>query len=146
MKQDIARKIEGIVREMQKNGFRRSRSREGILRILALSKNPLSVAAIMETLQKERASLNKTTVYREIALLADLGYVKKLTLKDDKALYEMDMSHHHHLVCTDCGEVRHIDLKESLCKEERRIAKKEQFVIREHILEFFGVCRKCQSR
>lgn len=146
MKQDIARKIEGIVREMQKNGFRRSRSREGILRILALSKNPLSVAAIRETLKKEKVSLNKTTVYREVALLARLGHVRELRLRSDVALYETDMSHHHHLVCMGCGEVRHIDLKESLCKEERRIAKKEQFVIREHILEFFGVCRKCQSR
>lgn len=142
----MSKKVEGILLAMQKRGCRRSLSRERILCFLEGAKNPVSVAEILASIKKERTSLNKTTVYREIALLADFGYVKKLMLQDDKALYEMDMSHHHHLVCVDCGEVRHIDLKESLCKEESRIAKKEQFVIREHVLEFFGVCRKCQLR
>lgn len=113
------------------------------MQLLESARRPLSVAEILESLRRERASLNKTTIYREITLLADSGYVKKLALQDDKALYEMDTTHHHHLTCTKCGDVRHIELKENLRAEERRIAKQEQFVIREHTLEFFGICGRC---
>lgn len=144
MKKNAVYKIDGILSEMREKGFRKSRSREGILRTLAMSKNPLSVAMILDALKKEKAPFNKTTIYREIAFLVRLGHIKELQIRNGGALYEMDMSHHHHLVCTGCGEVRHIDLKDSLCREEGRLAKEEKFIIREHVLEFFGVCCKCQ--
>lgn len=135
--------IERIIVEMSNRGYRQSKSREAILTVLSRELKPMSVQDLLSLLKKQKMMFNKTTIYREVELLERLGYVKALALRNDTVLYEIVGSHHHHLMCTKCGDVRHIELKENLRAEEQRIAKKENFLIQEHILEFFGICGKC---
>jgi Fur family transcriptional regulator, ferric uptake regulator len=52
--------------------------------------------------------------------------------------------HHHHLVCEHCRESIHLD--QCMVEEiEAAIHAKYGFKTRAHILELFGVCKKCHS-
>lgn len=135
---------EEILMRLYQKGYRRSKSREVILSMLRDSKKPIPVQIIGEGAKEQGMSFNKTTIYRELEKLKREGYVRELLLQSGVALYEISGAHHHHLMCTECGDVRHIALEENLRSEEERIAKKENFVIQEHSLEFFGVCEACR--
>ena len=55
-----------------------------------------------------------------------------------------DSSHHHHLFCSDCGEVIDVELSEEfetmLNKEIENVQKKFNFEITDHRVEMFGLC------
>lgn len=137
------KQVDDILEEIQKRGYRKSRSREAVLRELIQIKKPVSVQGLMLLFKERNISFNKTTLYREIETLRKLGYIRGILLRNDTALYEINESHHHHLMCTQCGDVRHIVFKEGLHEAEKKIAKKERFIIQEHSLEFFGLCQRC---
>jgi Fur family ferric uptake transcriptional regulator len=95
-------------------------------------------------------------VYRTLELLVQRGMVFKFDFGDGRARYELSESpkgigHHHHLICTGCGRiVDYTDFikeeKELLKKTERGLAKKYNFHIMNHLIQFYGLCSQCVSR
>ncbi|NBY60852.1 MAG: transcriptional repressor, partial [Actinobacteria bacterium] len=55
--------------------------------------------------------------------------------------------HHHHLLCSECGDVRDVVIPEHLEKkldnELGRIAKRSGFKLGQHRLDLIGRCQKC---
>lgn len=137
-------KANAILNNLREKGFRRSLAREEILSVLVSASKPVSVFEVLEILSRKRRIFNKTTLYREMDFLKKEGYVKEVFFRNDTALYELIGEHHHHLVCTSCGDVRDVHLEESLEHEERKLERREHFTIFDHSLEFFGKCKKCQ--
>jgi len=97
--------------------------------------------------------LGLTTVYRTLELLHRLGFVQKVTSGDGQGRYELrsedKKEHHHHLICTKCGKI--IDYRdfvqeelELVKKTEETLAKKHNFLIQDHNIEFLGLCEKCR--
>ncbi len=138
------KKANAILNNLREKGFRRSLAREEILSVLVSASKPVSVFDILEILSRKRRVFNKTTLYREMEVLKKEGHVKEVFFRNDTALYELVGEHHHHLVCTSCGDVRDVYLEESLDQEERKLERREHFTIFDHSLEFFGRCKRCQ--
>lgn len=127
--------------------------REAILEFLSRSPKHMSAKEIYASLYKSYPGMGLTTVYRTLELLAQMGLITKLTLGDGQSRYEFKSGekkdHHHHLICTKCGKI--IDYTEFLDEElelvrntEKRLAKKYDFKIFDHNIEFLGICKKCQ--
>lgn len=123
---------------------RQSASREAMLECLSEVSKPISVLDMIERIVRNGKRYNKTTLYREIETLKQMGKVKEIFFRNDTALYELAGTHHHHLVCVSCGDIREVTLDESFSKEEKRLARKEKFTIVDHSLEFFGRCEGCR--
>ena len=127
--------------------------REAILELLSQSSKHMSAKEIYASLYDTYPGMGLTTVYRTLDLLARMGIVTRLTLGDGQSRYEFKSSekedHHHHLICTNCGEI--IDYSEFLEEElrlvrktEERLEKKYDFKIMDHNIEFLGLCEKCK--
>jgi Fur family ferric uptake transcriptional regulator len=127
--------------------------REAILELLSRSPKHMSAKEIYASLYNTHPGMGLTTVYRTLDLLARMGIVIKLALGDGQSRYEFKSSkkkdHHHHLICTNCGKI--IDYSEFLDEElrlirktEERLAKKYEFKILDHNIEFLGICEKCK--
>ena len=88
-----------------------------------------------------------TTVYRSLESLVQMGLVQAVDLGDGERRYEVVApgEHHHHLVCTKCGNSTHLDscLVEDI---EDAIRRKYKFQIDSHIFEVFGVCEACTGK
>lgn len=85
-----------------------------------------------------------TTVYRALDSLVAKGFVQAVDLGDGEKRYEAvpPGEHHHHLVCENCGNSNHLD--QCVVEEiEDTIRSKYGFKIKSHVLEIFGVCKKC---
>jgi Fur family ferric uptake transcriptional regulator len=88
-----------------------------------------------------------TTVYRSLESLVIQGLVQSVELGDGEKRYELiePGEHHHHLICSNCKDSVHLDqcLVEDLDSE---IKSKYGFKVRSHILEIFGICKKCGDK
>lgn len=137
--------VENILDNLKERGYRASLARKGIMDALRTSAKPLSVSDICALLKKVKVRFNKTTVYRELAMLAKEKVVLELRFDDQGRRYEiMPEHHHHHLVCLGCEKVEEVVLEKDLDSEEKHIARAKQFNVLNHSLEFYGMCRGCQ--
>ena len=60
---------------------------------------------------------------------------------------DLEEDHHHHLFCTNCGDIVDINLSKRFEKnvdaEVSKIEKNFNFEIKDHTLELLGLCSKC---
>ncbi len=133
-----------ISQQLKQRGFRLTPKREFIVNILAELGKPISVPELQSLLMNEKININKTTVYRELYFLRDEGIVSEVQLGKNKKYYEISHNHHHHLICTKCESISDIELDNDLKDTEQKIKKNNKFLVLNHSLEFFGLCRNCQ--
>ena len=82
-----------------------------------------------------------------------INVLNEFTSPDNTVVVELVLEgdqHHHHLFCSDCGEIIDVELSmnfESLLnKEIKRIEKKFNFIIEDHRVEMFGQCtEQCEN-
>ncbi len=131
--------------ELKNKGYKFSNIRVKIMQYLQSSKTPLTPSEIIQKLLKDGLKPNKTTVYRELEMLSKEQIVSELTLLDGKKRYEHSkLGHHHHLICNSCNKIECVKIPEDLEKLQAKIEKQNSFKIQNHLLEFFGLCQKCQ--
>lgn len=134
-----------FITKLKQEGFRITAARRAIVEIFFTHKKPLTIHQITEFLEEKHIIVNKTTIYRELTFLVQYGFIHELQIASNIVYYELsDQLHHHHLICNDCGTIEDIQLQ-----NERRLfttlLNKNNFLIQEHSLEFYGQCKNCQS-
>ena len=85
-----------------------------------------------------------SSVFRAAEKLAAAGDIRKLTLEDGRARYELRDAHHDHLHCTRCGELVPVPCllgpgNFAALEREAGIA------ILDHHLVLSGICRDCRA-
>ncbi len=127
--------------------------REAILEFLSRSSKHMSAKEIYASLYKSCPGMGLSTIYRTLDLLTKMGIATRLSLGDGQSRYEFRSKekekHHHHLICTKCGKIINYSefLDEELrlvIKTEEKLAKKYNFTIHDHNIEFLGLCEKCK--
>ena len=103
------------------------------------------IHSLMRSEDEEAPGL--TTVYRALESLVAQGLVQAVELGEGEKRYELiePGEHHHHLICSNCKESVHLDqcLIEDL---DSLIKSKHGFNVTSHILEIFGLCKKCSEK
>lgn len=119
-------------------------ARIDILQHLAGESEPMTVKKIVEKLGKNVSTM---TTYRNLEILADAGLINRIDLGHGHAHYEIAMGrkHHHHAVCTSCGEIEDVTACAKEALEDMSAGLKKFRDIKSHSLEFFGLCRRCES-
>jgi Fur family ferric uptake transcriptional regulator len=136
-------------------GYRITVPREAILDVLSKTSEHLSAEDIYMAVHKTHPNIGLTTIYRTLELLVHMGLVFKFDFGDGRARYELSEGpkgtrHHHHLVCTRCGRVIDYtdfidDEIELLARTEKGLCEKFNFKIVNHLIQFYGLCEKCQD-
>jgi Fur family ferric uptake transcriptional regulator len=127
--------------------------REAILGLLSQTREHLTAKDIYGSLYSLYPGIGLTTIYRTLELLYRFGFVHKISAGDGQSRYalrrEGKEDHHHHLICTRCGKI--IDYRdfvreelELVKKTEETLARKHNFSITDHNIEFLGLCEKCR--
>lgn len=95
-------------------------------------------------------SLAQSSVYRNLVVLEDVGAVTRIVTRDDFARYELaeDLTeHHHHLICSACGDVSDFSLppqaESDLDRALGNAARKARFTVEAHQLDLVGICSDC---
>ncbi|MDP3996699.1 MAG: Fur family transcriptional regulator [bacterium] len=135
---------ENILRSLKERGHKVTKNRSFIVGFLAENRKPFSAGAILSEAAKTVRKFNKTTIYRELDFLKKEEVISEIEFGDGKKRYEIaGLPHHHHAVCTVCEKVEDVILDEDLEKVERKILRDKKFKVKNHLLEFFGLCKNC---
>ncbi len=119
-------------------------ARIAAMEFLSQVDSPVDVEQIINYLRSKSLSTNKVTVYRIIEYFYKEGIVNRLDLQEGKFRYELARSDHHHLICDNCGKIDAVS--DTVIPEmEKEIQKKQNFLVKRHSLEFFGLCSNCQK-
>jgi len=133
-----------VLKKIEDKGCRYSLARESILSLIIKSHKPLSCFDIQKFLAKKKLLANKTTIYRQLAFLRAQKIIKELQFNDGIRYYEVTpKGHHHHIVCTRCETIDHVELKKDLDTQEKIIFRNNRFKVLTHWLEFYGICDSC---
>lgn len=131
--------------ELKEKNLKFTPVRAAVMDLLEKESKPLDVATIIDYLKEKNIDADPVTVFRIMNLFTERGLIRKIELQEGKARYEIaDSSDHHHFVCDNCGNIEDV----SDCNIdvlEHHISKKKGLLIKRHSLEFFGLCKNCQS-
>jgi Fe2+ or Zn2+ uptake regulation protein len=135
-----------VAARLRRVGQRYTPARRTLVDALAAADGPLSVV----TLQAAAPSLPQSSVYRNLADLEQAGAVARVSGPDDFSRYELaeDLAgHHHHLVCTGCGQVLDFHLSAAAERAMNRAAADAAasagFSAVAHRLDLLGLCGAC---
>jgi Fur family transcriptional regulator, ferric uptake regulator len=124
---------------------RYTRARRRLVEVLAGAGQPLPVTDICR-----HSALPLSSVYRNLAVLEEVGVVHRLAGHDEFARFELAeelVGHHHHLACRSCGAMTDVRLpvgvEAELTRALARLGRKEQFAIDTHRLDVVGLCHSC---
>ena len=130
---------------LRKSGYKATDGRLAVLNILDKSKDPLSTKDIIDVLKDD---IDQATVYRIIKALKEKGLIRQIDLRHNHAHYEIYREdEHHHLICSNCGTIEDVNDCGLESMHENILKKSKKFTeIRQHALEFYGICKSCNRK
>lgn len=136
--------METIFSKIKLTGGRLTKVRRAIIELLYRKNCLTSAQEIREELAAHHLCPNRSTIFRELSYLSSHRIIQKETIADVQ-YFEIPKTHHHHLVCLRCHHITAVDMNNHLADQEAAIARKNNFTIINHSLEFYGYCQKCRA-
>jgi Fur family ferric uptake transcriptional regulator len=152
-KEEIVRgKGHGFRRRFMEFGYKFTSPRQIILDIVLASNKHLSAEEIFFKAKEIYPGIGIATVYRTLEILHEMGIIEKHDFGHKKVMYEKSRGESHsHIICKKCGKVVNVsfddvECKETLNKMKENILKKYDFKIEAFKIQFFGICKECDSK
>ena len=125
-------------------GFKATPGRLALLRLLSNSHKPLTVEEIFDA----GIDADQATIYRSLKDLKGANIVRQVDLQHRHAHYELaNINEHHHLICLSCGKIEDVHHCGIEAMENTVLRSSKHFAeIRQHTLEFYGICKSCAAR
>lgn len=96
-------------------------------------------------MSKISPSISLNTIYLNLEQLAKEGVISKVSLNEQKNVYEITKATHAHLVCRICGQVDDKDIDAKLLSAMKDSAKGITFEPSFVAVNIYGICTKCAS-
>lgn len=121
--------------------------RRAVVDALATADGPVTLPELIDL----APALAQSSAYRNLAVMEDVGVVRRLVHSTDHARYELaeDLTeHHHHLICETCGSVRDVTLSAGLERTLDHafdaVSAAEGFTPTHHTIDLYGHCADCR--
>ena len=118
-----------------------SRQREAILKVLCSTKSHPTAAWIYENVRKELPNISLGTVYRNLSVLENENYIRKISVGDASEHFDGDTSAHSHFYCKNCNQIADIPFDASACVKE--VEEQNGVKVESSTYTFVGVCKPC---
>lgn len=130
---------------MSKAVARHTKQKDLILQGLRGCAGFVSAQGLHRRLSEHDLDIGLATVYRQLHTLEEAGSVDTIRLGGQQMFRICeDNSHHHHLICEQCGKTVEIEPPDE--DWLRHIAHEQGFTMTSHTLEVFGLCADCQKQ
>jgi Fur family ferric uptake transcriptional regulator len=120
--------------------------REAVREALGTSEGFVSAQSLHSSLHATGSPIGLATVYRALSDLASEGEADSLQ-QEGESLYRACTpgSHHHHLICRNCGLTVEIEADE-VEDWAQKVAAQHGFTQPNHIVDVFGLCAECSAK
>ena len=131
---------------LRQEGQRYTTQRRALVDLLIEVEQPLTIPQLLE----RQPGLSQSSAYRNLAVLERAGVVHRIAGADGFARYELSedlTGHHHHLICSDCGDVIDFEVSDAVERDLEvalhRAANRAGFRVSSHRLDLVGTCASC---
>lgn len=124
---------------LKKNGYSLTTPRKVVFEVLY----SFGMQSVQQLISRS-ASIDRSSVYRALLVLEDIGAVHRVPqgFKYKVELSDIFLPHHHHIACTKCG--RHSDIEQSKLEDMlTQIAEENSYKLTSHKVELLGLCANC---
>lgn len=129
---------------LQAHGYRLTESRRAIVEIVAATSRALTPVEVFDLARAAHPDLGLVTVYRTLEKLEELHLIQRVHQPGGcQAFIAAGQGHQHLLLCQNCGRVTFFE-GDDLNYLFNVIAQKTGYIIQEHWLQLFGLCKYCQ--
>ncbi len=133
--------------QLRRADLRYTTGRREVVDLLALSEHPVSITDIAMRLPR----VPRSSAYRHLVVLEGAGMVRRIAARDGFARFELAeelTGHHHHLLCTVCGQVLDItpspEFEEVTARMVAELSAEFGFAPVSHSVDVIGHCAGCQ--
>ena len=131
---------------LAEQGYRLTAARREIVQTLIASGGHCSADELVDSVHRRMPGVGRMTVYRTLDLLCRLGMARPIYQGSGAAHFVLMRSgHHHHLICSICGQVIEFDdcVLEKISAD--LVGARFDFQVQGHLLEFHGQCSDCRN-
>lgn len=123
--------------------MRVTKPRVALIETLLKLDGPASIERIHQQIGADLCDL--VTIYRCLAAFESLGLVRRSYLHNGTCLYEQTLgsARRYHIVCKSCGKTDPVQYTHPEGMEQKLLD--TGYAQISHVVEFFGVCRACQT-
>jgi Fur family ferric uptake transcriptional regulator len=126
--------------ESERGASRDTRQRRAIRAAFEATDRPLDPNEVLELAAGSHSGLGIATVYRNIKMLLEEGWLTPVELPGEVTHYELaGKAHHHHFHCRACGKVFELNA----CLPNVQKLAPQGFQVSGHDLLLYGACRDC---
>jgi Fur family transcriptional regulator, ferric uptake regulator len=135
-----------VAARLRRSGERYTGNRRALVAILAKEGQPLSIPEILGADQ----DMAQSSAYRNLTVLERAGVVRRVVASDEFTRFELteDLTdHHHHLICSVCGQVEDFTLPAGIERTMRRavglVSEETGYDGVSHRIDLIGRCPRC---
>ncbi len=142
------RRQRGLAELAKKHGLRLTSQRRLIFSILESAETHLNAKQILEQARKWNPGIDQVTIYRNLAVLKQLGVVDELDLlhlRGDEHYYEARQTRaHSHVACLACGKVFEY-YTPAMKQMNQELEREVGFSVSFSRIEIGGYCAACRK-
>jgi len=101
----INQMIDNFEQACRAKGLRITHQRTEIFKVLLKCNDHPTTETVFKQVRKHLTTISLDTVYRTIATFEKHGLIKRIHHLDNATRLDVNISHHHHLVCSKCNKI-----------------------------------------
>lgn len=127
---------------LKKHGYKTTKRRQDILVYFESADGYRTAKELNEHMESIYDGISFDTVYRNLHLYHELGILEATELNSERH-FRMNCAthHHHHFICNDCGKTKKINH----CPMDKIGSMLDNYQVKDHKFEVYGLCPLCQS-
>ena len=134
-----------VLKHLREKGVRITETRKAVIDFIIQSHDHPSADMIYQALLPAFPNMSLATVYNNLKVLIDEGFVSELKVRNDTTTYYDFMGHQHlNVICEKCGRIADMDL--DLPDVQQEAAEQTGYQITKSQMVVYGICPDCVAR
>ena len=134
-----------VLNHLREKGVRITETRKAVIDFIIESHDHPSADMIYQALLPAFPNMSLATVYNNLKVLIDEGFVSELKVRNDTTTYYDFMGHQHlNVICEKCGRIADMDL--DLPDVQQEAADQTGYQITKSQMVVYGICPDCVAR
>ena len=134
-----------VLKHLREKGVRITETRKAVIDFIIQSHDHPSADMIYQALLPAFPNMSLATVYNNLKVLIDEGFVSELKVRNETTTYYDFMGHQHlNVICEKCGRIADMDL--DLPDVQQEAADQTGYQITKSQMVVYGICPDCVAR
>jgi Fur family peroxide stress response transcriptional regulator len=140
---DSAARLARLRARAADHGLRMTPQREVLLRLLSQTRTHPTAEELVRKVRRQMPTVSHATIYRNLQELVRVRLIATLERAGGPLQYDPNPDEHHHFICTRCGRVADIYLKDVGYVVDRKRSGTTPARIERAELQLHGLCGAC---